>query len=64
MKKKLNIKNLVKLIALMVLLIIVGVDFIKLLVIPSISFTWFGFWIEISLLILIEILYEDLFERE
>ena len=64
MKRKLNVVNLVKLIVMVVCSLILITDYIRLFITPSISFTWFGLLVEFNLIVIVGIIYEDLFERD
>lgn len=64
MKKKLNVANLVKLIVMVVCGLILITDYISFFITPAISFTWFGLLVEFTLVVIVGIIYEDLFERD
>lgn len=64
MIKKLNVANLVKLIVMVVCSLVLITDYIRLFITPSISFTWFGLLVEFTLVVIVGIIYEDLFERD
>ena len=63
--KRLNISNLIKIVVMGICIIILAKDFITLfagiITSNSISFTWYGFVVDMILMILFDIYYLELF---
>ena len=68
MRKKLNVGNLIKLVIMICCGLIVMSDYLTILINMfkgnTVGFTWFGIIINIILLFVIEIIYQNLFEKE
>lgn len=67
MRRKLNWKNLIKLIIMVCCVLIASSDYLTILINIfkgiTVGFTWYGIIINIILLFIVQIIYEDLFEE-
>lgn len=68
MRKKLNIGNLIKLIIMGGSILIVVLDYLKVILNcfkgTTLGFTWYGIIIDLTLLVIVEAIYKNLFERD
>lgn len=66
MRKRLNVKNLILLIIMVVCIALPAIDYLKIIISMcgsyALGFTWYGLFIDFTALFTAELIYQNLFE--